>query len=51
VINFQNWIDPLIVLMAVHFALGGVMCMLFLTQADHVPAAAQLRVAAGPGTD
>jgi multidrug efflux pump subunit AcrB len=32
VINFQNWIDPLIVLMAVPFALGGVMWMLFLTQ-------------------
>ena len=32
VINFQSWIDPLIVLMAVPFALGGVMWMLFLTQ-------------------
>ncbi len=31
VINFQSWIDPLIVLMAVPFALGGVMWMLFLT--------------------
>ena len=30
VINFQSWIDPLIVLMAVPFALGGVMWMLFL---------------------
>ena len=28
VINFQSWIDPLIVLMAVPFALGGVMWML-----------------------
>jgi multidrug efflux pump subunit AcrB len=32
VINFQSWIDPLIVLMAAPFALGGVMWMLFLTQ-------------------
>ena len=32
VINFQSWLDPLIVLLAVPFALGGVMWMLFLTQ-------------------
>jgi multidrug efflux pump subunit AcrB len=32
VINFQSWIDPLIVLLAVPFALGGVMWMLFVTQ-------------------
>ncbi|MBV8851842.1 MAG: efflux RND transporter permease subunit, partial [Sinobacteraceae bacterium] len=32
VINFQSWIDPLIVLMAVPFALAGVLWMLFLTQ-------------------
>ena len=32
VMNFQSWIDPLIVLMAVPFALGGVLWMLFLTQ-------------------
>ncbi|HZO24131.1 MAG TPA: efflux RND transporter permease subunit [Steroidobacteraceae bacterium] len=32
VINFQSWIDPLIVLMAVPFALGGVMWMLYLSQ-------------------
>ena len=31
VINFQSWIDPLIVLMAVPFALAGVMWMLFVT--------------------
>jgi multidrug efflux pump subunit AcrB len=31
VINFQSWIDPLIVLLAVPFALGGVMWMLCLT--------------------
>jgi multidrug efflux pump subunit AcrB len=31
VINFQSWIDPLIVLMAVPFALGGVMWMLYLS--------------------
>jgi multidrug efflux pump subunit AcrB len=32
VINFQSWIEPLIVLMAVPFALAGVMWMLYLTQ-------------------
>jgi multidrug efflux pump subunit AcrB len=32
VMNFQSWLDPLIVLMAVPFALAGVMWMLFLTQ-------------------
>jgi multidrug efflux pump subunit AcrB len=32
VINFQSWIDPLIVLLAVPFALCGVMWLLFLTQ-------------------
>ena len=32
VINFQSWIDPLIVLMAVPFTLSGVTWMLFLTQ-------------------
>jgi multidrug efflux pump subunit AcrB len=32
VMNFQSWLDPLIVLMAVPFALGGVMWMLFLSQ-------------------
>ena len=32
VINFQSWLDPLIVLMAVPFALGGVMWMLYLSQ-------------------
>jgi multidrug efflux pump subunit AcrB len=32
VINFQSWIDPLIVLMAVPFALSGVIWMLFVTQ-------------------
>ena len=32
VVNFQNWIDPLIVLLAVPFALGGVIWMLLLTQ-------------------
>ena len=31
VINFQSWIDPLIVLMAVPFALIGVLWMLYLT--------------------
>jgi multidrug efflux pump subunit AcrB len=32
VMNFQSWIDPIIVLMAVPFALGGVLWMLFLSQ-------------------
>ena len=32
VINFQSWIDPLIVLFAVPFALAGVMWMLFVSQ-------------------
>jgi multidrug efflux pump subunit AcrB len=32
VINFQSWVDPVIVLLAVPFALGGVMWMLFLSQ-------------------
>jgi multidrug efflux pump subunit AcrB len=31
VINFQSWVDPLIVLVAVPFALGGVMWMLYLS--------------------
>jgi multidrug efflux pump subunit AcrB len=31
VINFQSWLDPLIVLMAVPFALAGVLWMLFVT--------------------
>ncbi len=31
VINFQSWSDPLIVLAAVPFALGGVLWMLYLT--------------------
>src|SRR5262249_46228696 len=32
VINFQSWSDPLIVLLAVPFALAGILWMLFLTQ-------------------
>jgi multidrug efflux pump subunit AcrB len=32
VMNFQSWIDPLIVIMAVPFALAGVLWMLFLSQ-------------------
>jgi multidrug efflux pump subunit AcrB len=31
VINFQSWLDPLIVLMGVPFALGGVMWILYLS--------------------
>jgi multidrug efflux pump subunit AcrB len=32
VVNFQSWIDPLMVLAAVPFALGGVLWMLYLSQ-------------------
>jgi multidrug efflux pump subunit AcrB len=32
VIKFQSWMDPLIVLLAIPFALGGVMWMLYLSQ-------------------
>jgi multidrug efflux pump subunit AcrB len=32
VINFQSWVDPLIVLAAVPFTVGGIIWMLFLTQ-------------------
>jgi multidrug efflux pump subunit AcrB len=32
VMNFQSWVDPLIVLMAVPFALAGVLWMLYLSQ-------------------
>jgi multidrug efflux pump subunit AcrB len=32
VMNFQSWIDPFVVLMAVPFALAGVLWMLFLSQ-------------------
>jgi multidrug efflux pump subunit AcrB len=32
VVKFQSWLDPVIVLLAVPFALGGVMWMLYLTQ-------------------
>jgi multidrug efflux pump subunit AcrB len=32
VVNFQSWVDPLIVLMAVPFALSGVLWMMFLSQ-------------------
>ena len=32
VTKFQSWLDPIIVLLAVPFALGGVMWMLYLTQ-------------------
>jgi multidrug efflux pump subunit AcrB len=32
VMNFQSWIDPLIVLMAVPFAMAGILWMLFLSQ-------------------
>jgi multidrug efflux pump subunit AcrB len=31
VMNFQSWLDPLIVLLAVPFAIGGVLWMLFLS--------------------
>ena len=32
VINFQSWTDPLVILMAVPFALGGVIWMLFVSE-------------------
>ena len=32
VMNFQSWMDPVIVLLAVPFAIGGVLWMLFLSQ-------------------
>jgi len=32
VINFQSWLDPLIILMALPGALGGILWMLFITQ-------------------
>jgi multidrug efflux pump subunit AcrB len=32
VMNFQSWVDPLIVLMAAPFAIAGVLWLLFLTQ-------------------
>ena len=32
VINFESWLDPFIVLLAVPFSLGGVMWMLYLTR-------------------
>ncbi len=32
VINFQSWLDPVVVLLAVPFALAGVIWMLYLTQ-------------------
>ncbi len=32
VINFQSWVDPVVVLLAVPFALAGVIWMLFVTQ-------------------
>lgn len=32
VVNFQSWLDPLIIIMALPGALGGVLVMLFLTQ-------------------
>ncbi len=48
VINFQSWIDPLIVLMAVPFTLGGVMWMLFVSQ-THISVPALMGTLMGIG--
>ena len=32
VVNFQSWLDPLIILMALPAAVGGILWMLFTTQ-------------------
>jgi multidrug efflux pump subunit AcrB len=48
VINFQSWIDPIIVLMAVPFALGGVLWMLFLSQ-THISVPALMGTLMGIG--
>ena len=48
VVNFQSWIDPLIVLFAVPFALAGVMWMLFVTQ-THISVPALMGTLMGIG--
>jgi multidrug efflux pump subunit AcrB len=48
VINFQSWIDPLIVLMAVPFTLAGVMWMLFVSQ-THISVPALMGALMGIG--
>jgi multidrug efflux pump subunit AcrB len=48
VINFQSWIDPLIVLMAVPFTLAGVMWMLFVSQ-THISVPALMGTLMGIG--
>jgi multidrug efflux pump subunit AcrB len=51
VINFQSWIDPLIVVMALPFALAGVIWMLFLTGTHlSVPALMGTLMVLGLGT-
>jgi multidrug efflux pump subunit AcrB len=51
VINFQSWIDPLIVVVALPFALGGVIWMLFLTGTHlSVPALMGTLMVLGLGT-
>ncbi|HUI22203.1 MAG TPA: efflux RND transporter permease subunit [Methylocella sp.] len=51
VINFQSWIDPLIVVMALPFALAGVIWMLLLTGTHlSVPALMGTLMALGLGT-
>jgi multidrug efflux pump subunit AcrB len=51
VINFQSWIDPLIVVMALPFALGGVIWMLYLTGTHlSVPALMGTLMVLGLGT-
>ena len=35
VVNFQSWLDPFIILMALPGALSGILLMLFVTPDDH----------------
>ncbi len=37
VVNFQSWLDPFIVVMALPMALAGIVWMLFITRDDLVP--------------
>jgi len=51
VVNFQSWLDPFIVLMAVPGALGGILLMLFFTRTTiSVPALMGAIMSIGVGT-
>jgi multidrug efflux pump subunit AcrB len=51
VVNFQSWVDPFIVLMAVPGALGGILLMLFFTRTTvSVPALMGAIMSIGVGT-